>query len=104
VFGLLTLATLLLALGTGAEPTQFRGVLPEHGSVKAVGRLLFTEGLVPFELATALLIVAVIGSIAVARARYAAPKPARIDGPTKLFHGPVHPRDAGRPLPKEGLS
>jgi NADH-quinone oxidoreductase subunit J len=103
-FGLLGVATLLLGAGLGAEPTRFGELRPDHGSVKAVGRLLFTEGLVPFELATALLIVAVVGAIAVARSRYAPSKRNRIDGPTRLFHGPVHPRDAGRPLPKESVS
>jgi NADH-quinone oxidoreductase subunit J len=104
LFALLFALALVLAAGTGAEPKPFGEFSPEHGSVKAVGRLLFTQGLVPFELATALLIVAVVGAIAVARSRYVAPKSKQVDNPTRLFHGPVHARDAGRPLPKEGLS
>jgi len=83
--------------------TPFVPVSPEHGSVELVGRELFTKMLVPFELATALLIVAVIGAIAVARAHVdqkAKAKPERLP-PQKLFHGPLHPRDAGHPLVKE---
>jgi len=77
---------------------------PEHGSVELVGRQLFTQAVVPFELATALLIVAVIGAIAVARSSHTEgrKKPAVDRGPTRrLFHGPLHPRDARHPLQKE---
>jgi len=91
-------------LGANVEPTRFQGVAADYGSVEAVGKLLFSRGLVPFELATALLIVAAIGAIAVARARHTPKRVKAGDSPTKrLFHGPLHPRDAGRPLPKEGL-
>jgi len=81
----------------------FTPVSPQHGSVELVGRELFTKALVPFELTTALLIVAVVGAIAVARAhgdQKAKAKPERL-APQKLFHGPLHPRDAGHPLVKE---
>jgi len=44
----------------------------EHGTIEAFGRELFTKGLVPFELTTALFVVAVVGAIAVARGRHAA--------------------------------
>jgi NADH-quinone oxidoreductase subunit J len=83
--------------------TGYRPVAPEHGSVEAVGRELFTKALVPFELTTALLIVAVVGAIAVARspADKKAKAPAEKLPPQRLFHGPLHPRDAGHPLAKE---
>jgi NADH-quinone oxidoreductase subunit J len=92
-----------LAFRAREELSVFKPVAPEHGSVEVVGRELFTKTLVPFELATALLIVAVIGAIAVARAHVdqkAGKKPERLP-PQKLFHGPLHPRDAGHPLVKE---
>lgn len=87
-----------------ATPVPFQPARIEHGSVEAVGHLIFTTGLVPFELATALLVVAVVGAVAVARARHAerADKPAVTHATRRLFHGPLHPRDAERPLPKEG--
>jgi NADH-quinone oxidoreductase subunit J len=104
LLGLLAIGVGVLLLGSGAEPTRFAVARPEHGSVEAVGRLMFTRGLVPFELATALLIVAVVGAIAVARSRHVARPKKQSDSPTRrLFHGPLHPRDAGRPLPKEGI-
>jgi NADH-quinone oxidoreductase subunit J len=43
----------------------------DFGSVDAVGRILFTQGLVPFELSSALLMVAVVGAVPVARGRHA---------------------------------
>lgn len=94
----------LLVLGTRHGQTAFLPISPEHGSVELVGRELFTKELVPFELATALLVVAVVGAIAVARGHVE--KRAKVGQaerlpPLRLFHGPLHPRDAGRPLSKE---
>jgi hypothetical protein len=68
----------------------------------AVGGQLFSSGIIPFELTTALLIVAVVGAIAVARSKRVA-KAARQDEheTRRLFAGPLLPRDAERPLPKE---
>jgi NADH-quinone oxidoreductase subunit J len=45
---------------------------PEYGTIDSFGRELFTRGLVPFELTTALFVVAVVGAIAVARGRHRA--------------------------------
>ncbi len=88
---------------TAATPVPFQPARVEHGTLEAVGGLLFTKGLVPFDLATALLVVAVVGAMAVARARHVPKTPKQAGGsPTRrMFHGPVHPRDAGHPLPKE---
>lgn len=104
--GLLLVLTAIagsLAAGSAGEPQPFPAPAPGHGSVEAVGQLLFTKGLVAFELTTSLLIVAVVGAIAVARARYGAPRKKAVEAPQRLFGGPVHPRDAGHPIPKESL-
>jgi NADH-quinone oxidoreductase subunit J len=45
------------------------GVVNDFGSVDAFGRVLFSQGLVPFELSSALLMVAIVGAVAVARGR-----------------------------------
>jgi NADH-quinone oxidoreductase subunit J len=88
--------------GRVSRPTPFARVSPEHGSLELVGKELFTQAIVPFELSSALLIVAVVGAIAVARSNPAAKKPTSSKPATqRLFHGPLHPRDAGRPLHKE---
>jgi NADH-quinone oxidoreductase subunit J len=94
-------AAFLLAPEFAEQPMPFVKAPETHGSVAAVGTLLFTEGLVPFELATALLIVAVVGAIALARSR-STDKSGLVEknATLRLFHGPVHPRDAGYPLPK----
>jgi NADH-quinone oxidoreductase subunit J len=93
----------LFMVGRVGRPTALSAVAPEHGSVELVGREIFTQAIVPFELSTALLIVAVVGAIAVARSNPAHKrKEASGKSPTqRLFHGPLHPRDAGRPLTKE---
>src|SRR5687768_3805793 len=106
-------AVLVLLLGLGVvvsfagvdfTPTEFQSVDAEYGTVEAVGRLIFSRGLVPFELSTALLIVAAIGAIAVARSRHTGRQQKTGANPTRrLFHGPLHPRDAGRPLPKGNI-
>ncbi len=80
--------------------TPFGAVDPEHGSVEAIGRLLFGSDVVPFELATALLIVAVVGAIAVARGKPHVRRQSKSASPTaRMFHGPLMARDAQRPLP-----
>ena len=47
--------------------------------------------------------VAVVGAIAVARTRQLPkPEPPEPDATRRLFGGPVHPRDIGRPPPEDG--
>ena len=94
----------VLAAGANSAPVAFRKTPADFGGVEAVGKLLFTQGLVPFELATALLIVAVVGAIAVARSHHGSTEKKRISNPQRMFVGPLHPRDAGRVIAKEGLS
>jgi len=104
LMGVISLVTLGLVLRSADAPKRFGHVSPTHGTVEAVGQQLFTKAVVPFELATALLIVAVVGAIAVARSRHQARKPKQSPSETRrLFHGPLHPRDAGRPLTGEEL-
>jgi NADH-quinone oxidoreductase subunit J len=104
LMGVISLATLILVLRSAAQPPRFSRVGPLHGTVEAVGTQLFTKMIVPFELTTALLIVAVVGAIAVARSRHQTPKKKESPSPTRrFFHGPLHPRDAGRPLTGEEL-
>ena len=100
----ISVVTLVLVLRTAGAPQRFGHVGDQHGSVEAVGQQLFTKAIVPFELATALLIVAVVGAIAVARSRHQVRKEKQSPSPTRrFFHGPLHPRDAGRPLTGEEL-
>lgn len=100
LMGLSALGGLLLIAGTmSGEGTLFPEASADYGSAQAVAGRLFTDTVVPFELTSALLIVAIVGAIAVAKgkqgARVATPS-AR--GVGKLFHGPVTARDdTGRP-------
>jgi NADH-quinone oxidoreductase subunit J len=92
-------AMLGMVVSSSGEPVRLGPPAPDHGTVEAVGGLIFSKGLVPFELATVLLIVAVVGAIAVARGKQGIKKAkATADDPRKLFAGPVHPRDAGHPI------
>jgi NADH-quinone oxidoreductase subunit J len=104
LMAVISVVTLVLVLRSADKPLRFGHVSAQHGSVEAVGQQLFTKAVVPFELATALLIVAVVGAIAVARSRHQTRKEKQSPSPTRrFFHGPLHPRDAGRPLTGEEL-
>jgi len=98
---------LLLALGAAhlvsrseLTPNRFKIAPVGHGSVESIGKFLFGNAVVPFELATALLIVAVVGAIAVARGKPHVRRQSKSASPTaRMFHGPLMARDAQRPLP-----
>jgi NADH-quinone oxidoreductase subunit J len=75
VFGLFSLVTGVLALRASGAPHPLPPLRIELGTIDTFGRELYTRGLVPFELATALFVVAVVGAIAVARGRHRAELP-----------------------------
>ena len=76
IFGLAAAgAILLMAKQVDFEPLH--RVDPDFGTVDAIGRVLFSDGVVPFELASALLMVAIVGAVAVARGRQAHEMPAK---------------------------
>jgi NADH-quinone oxidoreductase subunit J len=104
--GILFVITSLLGIVSLARqdgPHALGVPAPDHGSVEAVGRALFGPALFVFELVTALLIVAVVGAIAVARGRQGSvkKKPAT-RSPRELFAGPPRPRTVPRRLGTEG--
>jgi NADH-quinone oxidoreductase subunit J len=57
---------LAMAIRDGVGPEVAR-VAPDFGTVKAVGRALFTDYLLPFEAISLLLLVAILGSVVVAK-------------------------------------
>jgi len=71
LFGLAGLGAMVAV----AHATSGRGRMPlppapaSFGGIDAFGSVLFSDALVPFELSSALLLVAVVGSLAVARGR-----------------------------------
>jgi NADH-quinone oxidoreductase subunit J len=69
VFLAASLGALALALGASAGPTQLPKAPASFGTIEGIGRELFTAGIVPFELSGALLLVAVVGAVAVARGK-----------------------------------
>ncbi len=58
----------MLVFRLGYLSTPFRKITSEdYGTVAGVGRLLFTDYLIPFELTSILLLVAIVGAIALAK-------------------------------------
>jgi NADH-quinone oxidoreductase subunit J len=94
----------LVALTGVSQPPRGLGPTPAgYGSAEAIGALLFSDGIFAFELATALLIAAVVGAIAVARGRQGAVRKRReVRSPLDFFGGPIKPRSPGAVLPGEG--
>lgn len=66
VAGVLALAAMAYAVLAGS-PAAVSGPVPGNGSVQAIGEVLFTSYLLPFELASVLLLVAMIGAVVLAR-------------------------------------
>jgi len=72
VFALAGLGGLAMVVraGLAAHRVMFMGNPdPGFGGIDAFGRVLFSDALAPFELSSALLMVAVVGAVAVARGR-----------------------------------
>jgi NADH-quinone oxidoreductase subunit J len=67
-FGIAMLGGMTLLIGK-ISPVAPRRLDADFGSIDAFGRALFSDGVVPFELASALLMVAVVGAVAVARGK-----------------------------------
>ncbi|MBW2523121.1 MAG: NADH-quinone oxidoreductase subunit J [Deltaproteobacteria bacterium] len=74
VFLAVAVGALALLSGLGAPQTAAVPEAPEgFGLISAMGREIFTEKIVPFELTGALLLVAVVGALAVARGKHRDP-------------------------------
>ena len=59
----------ILVVRLGYLSTTAPLLAPDYGSVQGVGRLLFTDYLVPFEVTSLLLLVAVVGAVMLAKKR-----------------------------------
>jgi NADH-quinone oxidoreductase subunit J len=92
LFGVAGLAAMSLIVRTSPAIPKDRllaGVPEDFGSVDAFGRILFTTALVPFELSSALLMVAIIGAVAVARGHHKSDRP---DGVSSMDAGQIAAR------------
>jgi NADH-quinone oxidoreductase subunit J len=69
LFGLVGLGALWAVVKASSGYASMRLPDPAFGGIDAFGAVLFSDALVPFELSSALLMVAVVGAIAVARGR-----------------------------------
>jgi NADH-quinone oxidoreductase subunit J len=87
VLGLFAIVTGTLLMRAGGGLHRLPPWRPEFGTIDSFGRELFTRGLVPFELTTALFVVAVVGAIAVARGRHRGDEPPSANDPGKTPAG-----------------
>jgi len=69
VFGAAGVMAVVVRAVQQLGPMPMRVVSPEFGTVKAVGRILFTQYLLPFEATSLLLLVAIVGAVVVAKQR-----------------------------------
>ena len=69
VLGAVALASVLASAIARGSDDGMRAVDASFGTVKAVGSVLFTEYLLPFEATSLLLLVAIVGAVVVAKER-----------------------------------
>jgi NADH-quinone oxidoreductase subunit J len=84
LFALLSIGA-LVAVTRGGMRFAAVQTSADFGGIDHFGRVLFAYGLVPFELSSALLMVAVIGAVAVARGKDSSTKHVVVGG----LHGPA---------------
>jgi NADH-quinone oxidoreductase subunit J len=97
--GALSVVLKLAQGGTSAFQPAPNGM----GTVEHIGRELFTTHLVPFELSGALLLVAVVGAVAVARGRQPDPTLLPADAPEGHAYAgqaPLRPDTGAKPAPE----
>jgi NADH-quinone oxidoreductase subunit J len=69
IFGAAGVLAVVVRAIQQAGPMPMRFVSADFGTVKAVGRILFTQYLLPFEATSLLLLVAMVGAVVVAKQR-----------------------------------
>jgi NADH-quinone oxidoreductase subunit J len=69
LFGAVGVMAVVVRAVQDLGPLPMRLVPPDFGTVKAVGRLLYTQYLLPFEATSLLLLVAIVGAVVVAKQR-----------------------------------
>lgn len=70
VFAVTSLAALYVVIRPLWNTAELVSAAPaQFGSIDAMGKVLFSDAVVPFELSSALLLVAIVGAVAVARGR-----------------------------------
>lgn len=109
VFGATGLGAMALLVAAAPEPPEGEAApLPmpssDFGGVDTFGRALFTEWLLPFELTSALLMVAIVGAVAVARGRSKSDQPATSPEPTLSAENLPKASEQGAPRSPGGIT
>ncbi|HSO00513.1 MAG TPA: NADH-quinone oxidoreductase subunit J [Candidatus Nanopelagicales bacterium] len=86
-----SLGALGLVATASPGPAQVPAAPPGLGTVEGLGRELFTDAVIPFELSGALLLIAVVGAVAVARGKQADPT---LSGPQERAQAESSPAGA----------
>lgn len=61
------LINVIKLIGSGNLPAKTQGLVDGFGTTKAVAKLLFTEFVLPFEIASVLLLAAMVGAVVLAK-------------------------------------
>ena len=97
LFGL-GMAGALYLVARAMHPLKLGAPVADLGTIDSFGRSLFSDATVPFELSSALLMVAVIGAVAVARGRQGEP-PHVMPSVQPGMDAPLTPRSPPSPAP-----
>jgi NADH-quinone oxidoreductase subunit J len=95
LFALAGLGALAAVARTGGPAMPVANMPPHFGGIDAFGAVLFSDALVPFELSSALLMVAVVGAVAVARGRQGVRSLSRSERAVAEQPPPVEPPHSG---------
>jgi NADH-quinone oxidoreductase subunit J len=97
LFLLGSIVTLALLKGTSAGVTAMPKAPPMLGTIEGLGHELFTTGVGPFEISSALLLVAVVGAVAVARGKQIDPTMLTVKDPAEPKAAPQKPATKAEP-------
>jgi NADH-quinone oxidoreductase subunit J len=102
LFALAGVGAVAMVVRTAGPVRALPRVDVAFGGIEAFGSVLFSDALVPFEVSSALLMVAVIGAIAVARGRQGVHTLSKSERAITQSAPPVDPSGAGHPADTAG--
>ncbi|MDJ0797371.1 MAG: NADH-quinone oxidoreductase subunit J [Calothrix sp. MO_167.B12] len=83
----------LLSIMILATPWSYSSATPAENSIMLIGEHFFSDFLLPFELASVLLLMAMVGAIILARREYIPDTEVSVESPSSVLQLPERPRD-----------
>ncbi|MDJ0617520.1 MAG: NADH-quinone oxidoreductase subunit J [Calothrix sp. MO_192.B10] len=83
----------LLSIMILATPWSYSSATPADNSIMLIGEHFFSDFLLPFELASVLLLMAMVGAIILARREYIPDTEVSVESPSSVLQLPERPRD-----------